>query len=365
MYFKKVKNMSDLNKLRAKINEIDEKMLDLFKERMNCAKDVALYKKENNIAIFDPKREQEVILKNSEKLNNPELLSEYKNFIQALMDSSKLYQRKIVYGETVGYQGVEGAFSNICANELFKGANFKAFNSFNDVLTAIEKEEIEVGVLPIENSTNGEVGEVMDGLFKHGDLFINAYYDLKVDQNLVVIPGTRIEDIEHVYSHSQAIGQCSTFLKSRKFEVHQYSNTAKAAEYVKQMGLKSIAAIASKKTAELYGLEVLGENINNSDLNTTRFALVSKRYSTNGNKFGLFFTVKNEAGSLAKAVEIISNTGMNMTCLRSRSMKDLPWEYYFYSEIDGDINDDKSKKMLDELKMVCLSVRVLGSYQKL
>ena len=141
MYFKKVKNMSDLNKLRAKINEIDEKMLDLFKERMNCAKDVALYKKENNIAIFDPKREQEVILKNSEKLNNPELLSEYKNFIQALMDSSKLYQRKIVYGETVGYQGVEGAFSNICANELFKGANFKAFNSFNDVLTAIEKEE--------------------------------------------------------------------------------------------------------------------------------------------------------------------------------------------------------------------------------
>lgn len=357
--------MKDLNKTREQINSIDEKMLELFEQRMELAKDVALYKKENNIAIFDAKREKEVIERNSAKLNNPELLSEYKNFIQALMDSSKLYQRKIVYGKTVGYQGVEGAFSNICANELFCGANFKAYQSFNDVLNAIEDEEIEVGVLPIENSTNGEVGEVMDGLFKHNELYINAYYDLKVDQNLVVIPGTKIEDIEHVYSHPQAIGQCSNFLKTRHFEVHQYSNTAKAAEYVKQMGLKSIGAIASKKTAELYGLEILSENINNSDLNTTRFACVSKRYSNNGNKFGLFFTVKNEAGSLARVVEIISHTGMNMTCLRSRSMKDLPWEYYFYSEIDGDVNNELSKKMLEELKSVCLSVRLLGSYQKL
>lgn len=357
--------MNDLNKIREQINEVDEKMLELFKQRMELAKNVALYKKENNIAIFDAVREKEVIEKNTEKLNNEELTSEYKNFIQSLMNSSKLYQRKIVYGKVVGYQGVEGAFSNICANELFDGATFKSYQSFNDVLVAIENEEIEVGVLPIENSTNGEVGEVMDGLFKHNDLYINAYYDLKVDQNLVVIPGTKIEDIEHVYSHSQAIGQCSNFLKTRHFEVHQYSNTAKAAEYVKQMGLKSIAAIASKKTAELYGLEILGENINNSDLNTTRFACVSKRYTSNGNRFGLFFTVKNEAGCLAKAVEIISNTGMNMTCLRSRSMKDLPWEYYFYSEISGDINNEASKKMLEELKNVCLSVRVLGSYQKL
>lgn len=357
--------MNDLNKTREKINVIDEKMLDLFKQRMELAKDVALYKKENNIAIFDEQREKEVIKRNSEKLNNDELLSEYKNFIQALMNSSKLYQRKIVYGKCVGYQGVEGAFSSICANELFEGANFKAYQSFNEVLNAIENEEIEVGVLPIENSTNGEVGEVMDDLFKHDSLFINAFYDLKVDQNLVVIPGTRIEDIEHVYSHAQAIGQCSNFLKNRHFEIHQYSNTAKAAEYVKQMNQKSIAAIASKKTAELYGLEILGENINNSDLNTTRFALVSKKYTDNGTKFGLFFVVKNEAGSLAKVVETISKTNMNMTCLRSRSLKDLPWEYYFYTEITGDIKKEESKKMLEELKEVCLSVRVLGSYQEL
>ena len=357
--------MTDLNKYREKINEVDKKMVDLFKERMELAKGVATFKKENNVPIFDASREEEVIRRNTELLNDDSLSKEYRSFIQSLMNVSKLYQRKVVYGKMIGYQGVEGAFSNIAATELFDGATFKAYQSFSDVLSAIESGEIEAGVLPIENSTNGEVGEVMDGLFKCHDLYINAYYDLKVDQNLVVIPGTRIEDIEHVYSHVQAIGQCSNFLKARKFEVHQYSNTAKAAEYVREMNSKSIAAIASKKTAELYGLEILAENINNTDSNTTRFAIVTKNYTSNGNKFGLFFTVDNVAGSLAKAVEIISSAGMNMTCLRSRAMRDLPWEYYFYAEIDGDVNNDKAKKMLEELKSVCSSVRLLGSYQML
>lgn len=355
--------MSNLQDAREKINKIDEKMLELFKERMEVASEVARFKKENNIPIFDEKREQEIIDKNTELLNNPDLKAEYKNFIQALMNSSKLYQRKIVYGNTVGYQGIEGAFSHMAASQLFEGTTLKSYNSFNDVLEAIENAEIECGVLPIENSTNGEVGEVMDGLFKHNNLYINAYYDQKIDQNLVVIPGTRIEDIEHVYSHSQAIGQCSSYLKSRNFEIHQYSNTAKAAEFVKESNSRTIAAIASKKTAELYGLEILESNINNSDLNTTRFAVVSRLSTSNGNKFGLFFTVQNSAGSLAKAIEVISNTGMNMTCLRSRSMKDLPWEYYFYAEITGDI--DEAKDMLDELEKVCSSVRVVGSYQML
>ena len=357
--------MADLNSTREKINEVDKEMLKLFEKRMALAKDIAGYKKENNIPIFDEKREEEVVRRNTDLLEDKNLSSEYKSFIRSLMNASKLYQRKIVYGKTVGYQGAEGAFSNITANELFEGAVLKPYPTFADVLNAIENGEIETGVLPIENSINGEVGEVMDGLFKHENLYVNAYYDLKVDQNLVVIPGTRIEDIEHVYSHVQALGQCSNFLKARKFEVHQYSNTAKAAEYVKEMGSKKLAAIASKKTAELYGLEILAEHINNLDTNTTRFAVVTRNYSTNGNKFGLFFTVNNSAGSLVKPVDIISRTGMNMTCLRSRAMKDLPWEYYFYAEVDGNINDEKAKEMIKDLKTVCSSLRILGSYQVL
>lgn len=357
--------MNELENARVIIDELDKKMLDLFEKRMETVVRVANYKKENNLPIFDEKREAAVIEKNLARLNNKDLETEYVNFIQKLMDVSKLYQRKAIYGKQVGYQGVEGAFSHVAASKLFGGANLKNYESFSDVLDAIMKDEIDIGVLPIENSINGEVGEVMDGLFKRKELSINAYYDLKVDQNLIGIKGAKKSDIKKVYSHPQAIGQSSNYLRGLGVKTESYANTAMAAKMVKESGDLSIGAIASLKTAEIYGLEVLEANIQNNDSNTTRFAIVSKKFSEHGDKFGLFLVVNNSAGSLAQAINEISKTGLNMTCLRSRALKDLPWEYYFYIEVSGDFNSDACKKMLEGLKKVCLSVRVLGAYQKI
>ena len=177
------------------------------------------------------------------------------------------------------------------------------------------------------------------------------------------IPGTRLEDIKKVYSHEQALGQCSMFFRGRDIELIPYVNTARAAEYVKSLNDKTVACVASLKTSDIYGLELIEEKINNSDTNTTRFGIISKNYSGHGDKFGLYFVVNNSAGSLARAINIISDTGFNMTCLRSRAMKDLPWEYYFYAEVSGNL--DEARDMLGELKKVCAKLRILGSYKKM
>ena len=355
--------MNKLEESRIKIDEIDTKMRELFEARMEAVRVVAEYKKENAMPIFDEKRENAVIIKNCEKLENSELKHEYVYFLQSLMKSSKLYQRKLVYGGNIGYQGALGSCGHIASGELFEGAELKAYKKFGDVLDAVENGEIDAGVLPIENSINGEVGEVMDELFKHENLYINAYYDLKVDQNLLGIPGARLEDIKKVYSHEQALGQCSMFFRGKDIELIPYVNTARAAEYVKSLNDKSVACVASLKTKDIYGLELIEEKINNSDTNTTRFGIISKNYSGHGDKFGLYFVVNNSAGSLAKAINIISDTGFNMTCLRSRAMKDLPWEYYFYVEVSGNLED--ANDMLTELKKVCARLRILGSYKKI
>lgn len=355
--------MNKLEESRIKIDKIDKQMRELFEERMEAVKGVAEYKKENALPIFDEKREASVIERNALSLGNKQIRNEYVFFMQSLMKASKLYQRKLVYGGNIGYQGTLGSFGYIAATELFEGAEIKAYRKFGDVLDAIENSEIDGGVLPIENSINGEVGEVMDELFKHEGLYINAYYDLKVDQNLLGIPGAKLEDIKKVYSHEQALGQCSLFFKGRDIELIPYVNTAKAAEYVKSLNDKSIACVASLKTRDIYGLELIEEKINNSDTNTTRFGIISKNYSGHGDKFGLYFVVNNSAGSLAKAINIISDTGFNMTCLRSRAMKDLPWEYYFYAEVSGNLED--ARGMLSELKKVCAKLRILGSYKKI
>ena len=355
--------MNKLEESRIKIDEIDKKMRELFEARMEAVKGVAEFKKENAMPIFDEKREANVIERNATALQNKELKNEYVFFMQSLMKASKLYQRKFVYGGNIGYQGTLGSFGHIAASELFSGAEIKAYKKFGNVLDAVENGEIDAGVLPIENSINGEVGEVMDELFKHEGLYINAYYDLKVDQNILGISGAKLEDIKKVYSHEQALGQCSMFFRGRDIELIPYVNTAKAAEYVKSLNDVSVACVASLKTKDIYGLELIEEKINNSDTNTTRFGIISKNYSGHGDKFGLYFVVNNSAGSLARAINIISDTGFNMTCLRSRAMKDLPWEYYFYAEVSGNLDD--ARDMLAELKKVCAKLRILGSYKKI
>lgn len=358
--------MNQLEEARKNINEIDRKMAKLFEQRMAEAAKVAEYKKEHGLPILDRAREDEMILKNSSLVANEVLRGYYVNFLQSNMSISRKYQEYLQNGLTVAYSGVEGAFANIAAKGIFPSANQVSYPDFRSAYEAVSSGEADCAVLPIENSYAGEVSQVIDLLFQ-GNLFINGIYDLEVRHNLLALPGAKLSDIKTVISHPQAIEQCSNYIRKNGFEAVRTANTAIAAQKVAEGGNKTVAAIASSDTAKLYGLEVLERKINESSMNTTRFAVFSKTESPGSIKeqdrqFLLVFTVRNEAGALAEAINIIGRCGFNMRTLRSRPMKELMWQYYFYVEADGNISSAAGKLMMKELAKYCDHLRVVGNF---
>lgn len=359
--------MSNLNDVRKKINEIDKEMARLFEERMKASEEVALYKKENALPIFDSNREKDVINKNLQYLSNDIYKEYYVKFIQNTMDLSKKYQTRLLEGLRVAYSGVKGAFAYIACNKMFPNAVYVSYLSFNDAYKAVERGECDVCVLPLENSYAGEVGLVMDLMFS-GSLYVNQVCELEVNHNLVVKKGTKLDQIKIVYSHKQALDQCVDYLEKHNFETIESLNTALAAKYVSEQNDNTIAAIASSDTADLYDLEVLEQNINSSHTNTTRFGAFCRVINNTKTKNDmdensiLVFTVKNEAGSLAKTLNIIGSYGFNMRNLRSRPMKELVWNYYFYIELEGNINSSDGREMLRGLEVFCDKLKIVGTY---
>ena len=353
--------MNQLDKAREKINAIDVQMRELFEQRMKAVEEVAEYKLKNNMKIFDPDREAEVIEKNSIKMQNEKLKLYYREYIQAVMDISKSYQESIVNCDTYGYQGVLGAFSHIATQRLFPHGKMKNYAAFEGDVKGVLNHEIAKAVLPFENSYTGEVGEILDLLFKY-DVVIQSIYDLKINQNLLGLKGATLCDIKQVYSKDQAINQCQDFLKNFDYELIPYANTALAAKFVSESQDKSKAAIASIETAELYGLEVLAENINTSKDNTTRFVVVGNELPEDGNHLSIVFTVHHESGQLAKIMQIVAKYGFNMENIKSRSLKDASWQYYFYMEIEGHYRDEKMQSMLEECRNSSSNFKVIGVY---
>ena len=191
---------------------------------------------------------------------------------------------------------------------------------------------------------------------------IQSIYDLKINQNLLGLKGATLCDIKQVYSKDQAINQCQDFLKNFDYELIPYANTALAAKFVSESQDKSKAAIASIETAELYGLEVLAENINTSKDNTTRFVVVGNELPEDGNHLSIVFTVHHESGQLAKIMQIVAKYGFNMENIKSRSLKDASWQYYFYMEIEGHYRDEKMQSMLEECRNSSSNFKVIGVY---
>ena len=287
----------------------------------------------------------------------------YIDYIKNLMGVSRAYQYRLQNGLKVAYSGVEGAFAHIAAGRIFPDSNRISFRDFKSAYDSVLNGETDVAVLPIENSYAGEVGQTIDLIFS-GNLFINGIYELEIHQNLLGIEGSSVDDIKKVTSHPQALGQCHDYIKLRGFDTEEANNTAIAAKTVAEMNDKSLGAIASVETAEIYGLKILEANINKSGENTTRFAVLSKVRADSPNLTSsvLMFTVKNEAGSLANAISIIGKYGFNMTALRSRPLKKHSWQYYFYIEIDGTTNTEDGQKMIAELNNVCDKLKIAGTF---
>ena len=356
--------MSDkLEKARKTINELDAQMAELFVKRMRAVETVYEHKKEFGLPILDEKRENEVVEKNSALVEDGILREYYIDYLKHLMSVSRKYQYRMQQGLRVAYSGVEGAFAHIAAGRIFPEACRISHSDFKAAYDAVANGECDVAVLPIENSYAGEVGQTMDLIFS-GSLYLNGIYELEIRQNLLGVPGATVEDIKKVTSHPQALSQCHEYLKLRGFASEEANNTALAAKTVAEANDKSLGAIASLETAEIYGLRVIESNVNKSGENTTRFAVLSKvkAAAVSFTSTVLMFTVKHEAGSLANAISIIGKYGYNMTALRSRPMKKHSWQYYFYVEIDGTTDTENGSKMIEELSGVCSKLKVAGRF---
>ena len=348
---------------REEISDVDRDMARLFQRRMDAARTIAAYKRERGLPILDAAQERVVIERDLAFIEQEELRGLYVQFLKQLMDISKVYQRRLMGGMRVAYSGIEGDFADIAARRIFPDAETVARADFQAAYEAVERGACDVCVLPVENSCAGEVDQVTDLMF-NGTLYVTGMYALPVTQHLLGVPGATLGEIRRVVSHPQALSQCAGFIRLHSLEAVQAANTARAAQSVIQAGDRSTAAIASIETARLYGLSVLAQGISESSLSATRFAVFSRAENRQAQAAGfmLLFTVDNTAGALARAVSVIGQHGFNMRVLRSRPVRDLPWRYYFFAELEGDDRSKAGQAMLAALKPHCHSVKIVGRY---
>lgn len=358
--------MTELEKARLIINETDREMAALFEKRMDAARMVAAYKKEHGVPVDDFAREAEILKRNAQYIQCDEYRSHYVNFLQHTIDLSKSLQHRLLDGMRVAYSGVEGAFANIAAERVFPDATAVACKDFKAAYDAVVAGECDCALLPVENSHNGDVGQVMDLAF-FGPLFVTGVYEIEIVQNLLAVKGTTIDEVKQVISHPQALGQCAEYIRKHGFETVEAVNTAVAAREVAQSGRHDIAAIGSAEAAEKFGLKVLEKRINESNVNTTRFAVFSRAaraHSPADERFLMLFTVKNAAGSLGRAISVIGEHGFNLRALKSRPTKELIWDYYFYAEGEGNVGSEQGAAMIRDLQECCSNLKILGSYEK-
>lgn len=364
--------MADISKLRTKIDEIDYEMIKLFKERMSVSNDIAEYKREHSLPVYDGKREQAVI-----KDRVSSVQKEYSIYVEQLMrcivDLSKQLQNEISYKESakysvngkVAFQGIHGAYSQEALNGFFgKGLNTVSVPEFEDVFISVSNGETEYGIVPVENSASGSVIQNYDLLSKY-DIHVVGEYILPIRHALLGIPGSDINSIKEVYSHEQGFLQCSEFLSEHRDWISTpKSNTAISAKYVSDMKDSSKAAIASVYAGQIYGLIVLKENISNTLNNVTRFFIIgSKANDKSFNKASILFSLKHETGSLAKALTLIAVKGYNLTKIESRPILGQNWHYRFYVDLEGNLAGLNS--VIDELNEYCTDIKLLGVYSKM
>ena len=350
---------------REEINRIDREMAELFCRRLRAVQDVAAYKKKCGLPVYDPKRESEVITRNAAIIEDEVMRDYYICQLQTTMALSRRYQHRLLQGENVAYSGVPGAFAERAAGVIFPDAALVSCRDFAAAYDAVVRGECECAVLPIENSIGGDVAQVLD-LAYAGSLSVTGVYELEIEQNLIGLPSADVADIKQVVSHPQALSQCAPYLQKKGWQLRESVNTATAASDVARVGDPTVAAIGTREAAARYGLKVLEANIGADQTNTTRFAVFSRvprQPQASDGRFLLFFTVRNQAGALSRAVDTIGRSGFNLRALKSRPTKESNWSYYFFAEGEGNLQDEDGRTMLRELESACETVRVLGSYE--
>lgn len=354
--------MNELEQARQKIDQADQEIVQSLERRMEAVQKVAQYKKEHQLDVLDQGREKEVLKKVQSYVSHSEYRQMIDEIYQFIMELSKASQRKLLNQDKVAYAGIEGAFSHQVSQKLYPQAKSVPYSSFKKVIEAVQAQEVKMGIIPLENTSSGVVGEVMD-LLKDAQLKIIRVVDQPIDQCLLAIPGAQLKEIEWVYSKEQSLSQSQGFLEALGVKQVSYPNTALAAQFVANEQDKTKAAIASKESASMYGLEVLACHIQSSKANTTRFLVLSQEGEPVGNDhFSFIFTVLDKPGSLNKVIQILSDAHVNMDTLQSRPIQGKDFEYFFYVQCKGTLSPEQQEDLKRKLSHACQSIHWLGSY---
>ena len=380
----------ELSDCRKRLDEIDDSLLTLFKERMAVSEEVARIKKEKGEPVWVPGRERDIMLRISQAAG-PELVNDAQMLFSTILDLSRGAQHRLLHrgdktplGDkiraaiastpdffptmpTVACCGIDGSFAFQAAEKAFGHAMINGFKNFEAVAQAVERGLCQYGVLPIENSTFGTVKPVYDLMGKYNFYIVRAL-KLHVRHALLARPGTTIKDIKEIVSHEQAVGQCAEFLHGLKdVQVTTGSNTAVAARQVAQSGRKDLAAIASPLCAELYGLEILKEDIQDHDNNYTRFICISRELQIypGANRVSVTLRLPHRAGALSRFISRFAALGLNLTKLESVPLPGSDFEVSFYFDFDASVRAKGVTELLDELSTEAAQFVFLGNYIEL
>lgn len=377
----------DLSDYRKQIDEIDDELVKLFSRRMETAANIAQCKRDMGKAVMDAKREREKLLDLVGKC--PEEFQDYTSSLYSLIfELSRSYQHRILgtgsqlteqiqsaientpqlfpAKASVACQGVEGAYSQLACEKLFRLPGIFYFSNFDAVFSAIEKGLCQYGVIPLENSTAGSVNKVYDLMMRHNFRIVRSVR-LKVDHNLLVKPGTKLSDIKEIYSHEQAINQCAGYLqKFSGVKIIPCENTAVAAKYVAQSETGDVAALSSRSCMKLYGLECLESSVQDRGNNFTRFICISKELEIypGADRTSLMLVLPHTPGSLYKVLSRFYALGINLNKLESRPLPERNFEFMFYFDLDTSVYSPQFIQLMGEMETISEEFSYLGSYSE-
>ena len=377
----------DLEELRGQLDRIDQQMVDLFRERMELSGQVAEYKREKGIPVLDAGRERALLGKVGERAGE-ELADYAQSMYRTILSASRSYQHaklglsSSVYDSirralaetpqlfpqrpTVACQGIEGAYSQIACDRLFKAPTIMYFQTFDHVFKAVESGMCQYGILPIENSTAGSVKAVYDLMLRH-NFYIVRSARLKVSHNLLSKHGTDLSQVKEIFSHEQAINQCAGYLAGLKdVKVTVVENTATASRMVAESDRTDVAALSSRFCAEHYGLKILQENVQDQDNNYTRFICISKKLEIypGADRTSLMITLPHKPGTLYNVLAKFYALNINLQKLESRPLPEREFEFMFYFDIDASVYAPEVEKLFRDLEAESEQMRYLGTYNE-
>ncbi|MFU0828451.1 MAG: Bifunctional chorismate mutase/prephenate dehydratase [Lachnoclostridium sp.] len=378
--------MVDLEQSREEIDAIDKKIVELFERRMQVAKDVAEYKIQTGKKVLDKEREREKLETLKAMASNDFNRHGIQELFAQIMSMSRKLQYSLISSES--YQipfkeidslksskslkvmcfGKRGSYSEQAMEEYF-GTDITRFyaSSFKQVMQAVKEGEVEYGVLPIENTSTGGISDIYDLLVEF-DNYIIGEHVMKIEHALLGLPGAKVENIRKVYSHAQGLAQCSKYIENHPYMTPvECISTADSAKKVLEDGDLSQGAIAGKQAAAYYGLSVLEEGVNHESSNSTRFIIISreKKYLKGANKVSICFELPHASGTLYNMLSHFIYNNLNMTKIESRPVPGKVFEYRFFVDFEGSLQEAGVKNALYGIKEEAISFKILGSYKSI